>query len=435
MSDVISINEGRHVAPAKWTPLQKLMFRVAFIYLILTGSYWVFIFADRMTAAVSKPFNAVWHPLAQWTAVHLLHWPAGVEPHFLYDTRYLYSLLSCWILFAVLVAGAWSLLDRERRDYVGLNHWLRVFLRYVLAYILLHYGMDKVFLIQFPAPSLARLAEPFGEYSPSSLMWAFIGSSTVYTVFGGLAEVLAGVLLLWRRTTTLGALIGFAVMFNVTVMDFSYDVGVKLLCLHILLMATYLVLPDAHRLLQFFVLNRATAAAHLDPAPLTRTQQRIAWGLKALILVLLIAPLTLREWKSYREMGAGAPRPPLYGLYEVDGFTLAGVEHPPLLTDTARWRSVILETPETIVLRHMDGSLSSYRMHYDAAQHTIAFDAKGDAADKSLLAVTQPSADSMTIEGTFAGAPVSARLHRVDRSSFTLVNRGFHWVSESSFVR
>ena len=435
MSDVISINEGRNTVSSRWTPLQKLLFRFALVYLALTGSYWVFVFADRMTAFVSKPFNAVWHPLAQWTAAHLLHWPADVEPHFLYDTRYLYSLVACWLIFAAVAAAVWSVLDRKRGDYVVLNHWLRVFLRYVLAYILLHYGMDKVFLIQFPAPSLARLTEPFGDYSPSSLMWAFIGASTTYTIFGGLAEVLAGVLLLWRRTATLGALIGFAVMFNVTVMDFSYDVGVKLLCLHILLMATYLVLPDVHRLVQFFVLNRATAAAQLDPAPLPRRQQRVAWGVKAVVILLLIVPLTLREWKSYREMRAVVSRTPMYGLYEVDSFALAGVERPPLLTDTVRWRSVILERPEMIVLRHMDGSLSTYRMHYDAAQRTITVDAKGEAADKSLLTVTQPAADIMEITGTFAGVPVTARMHRVDRSHFTLVNRGFHWVSESSFVR
>jgi uncharacterized membrane protein YphA (DoxX/SURF4 family) len=418
-----------------WSPINRLLFRFSFLYLVFSGSYWIFAIADKSTSFLGKPYNALWRPCALWVAGKLFHPAATVEPTFVRDTRYLYALLLCFLVFAFVSAMVWSSLDRRRTQYVELNDWLRTFLRYVLAYLMLHYGLDKIFLIQFPAPSVARLTERFGDFSPSSLMWAFIGSSPLYTVFGGLAEVLGALLLLFRRTITLGSLITFAVMFNVTVMDFSYDVGVKLFCVHILLMAMYLVLPDGGRLVDFFFLNHTTVPAQLNPAVHQRPARKILLLMKVCVVFALIVPLTFREWKSYRQTGMGAPLPPLYGLYEVEVFSLNGVEHPPLLTDTTRWRYVILETPNIISVRHMDESLSQYRMRYDAPRHRIDLDAAGDAADKSTLNISQPTADSMTLEGTFAGSALSAKLRRIDRSSFTLINRGFHWISESSFIR
>jgi uncharacterized membrane protein YphA (DoxX/SURF4 family) len=435
MSDVDSYTLRSQHAASPWALPVRFLFRFFFVYLLLTGSYWIFQFADKSTAFLSRPFNAMWKPFVLWTAAHLYHWSGGIEPTFVRDTRYLFSLLTCFLVFAALAAFVWSLLDRKRTGYPELNDGLRMFLRYVLAYLLLHYGIDKLFLLQFPAPSLARLTERAGDYSPSSLMWVFIGSSASYTIFGGLTEVLGAALLLFRRTTTLGALVALGVMLNVAAMDFSYDVGVKVLCLHILLMATYLVLPEMRRLVNFFVLNRATQAVKLEAVPLSATARLVVTGVKVCVIVLLIVPLTLREWKSYREIGLGAPHPPLYGLYDVDSFSVDGVEHPPLLTDVKRWRSVILETPNTITVRHMDDSLSTYRMHYDAGLHKVDFDAPGDVADKSQLTVATDSGGGMDLQGEFAGMTVKATLHRVDRSSFTLVNRGFHWLSDSSYIR
>jgi uncharacterized membrane protein YphA (DoxX/SURF4 family) len=438
MSDVLPFNprDNRNARDrtAGWSPLTRVLFRLSFLYLALSGCYWIFQFADKSTAFLGKPYNALWRPFALWTAVHILHASGTIEPNFVRDTRYLYALLLCFMTFSAIGTIVWSWLDRRRTQYVLLNDWLRVFLRYVLAYLLLHYGLDKVFLIQFPAPSLARLTERFGDYSPSSLMWAFVGSSVLYTVFGGVAEVLGAVFLLFRRTTTLGALIAFAVMFNVTVMDFSYDVGVKLLCLNILLMATYLVLPDTGRLLNFFFLNRTTSPAQLEPIALRTPARRIALLVKLCVVFILVVPLTAREWKSYRQIGAGAPRPPLYGLYEVDELSINGIARPPLLTDTTRWRYVILESASVISIKRMDDSLISYHMRYDEALHKLDLDAPGGAADKSVLNVSKIDAENMALDGTFAGNTIHAKLRRIDRSSFTLVNRGFHWISESSFI-
>ncbi len=427
--------DGLRAETERWSALRMYLFRFGFLYLALTCSYWILVFADRTTAVLGRFFNALWRPLVLLVARYGFGIRERIEPNFVLDTRYLYMLLLCFLIVSAVGAWLWSYLDRGRRNYATLHDWLRVLVRYSLVYLMLHYGLDKIFLTQFPSPGLARLTERFGDYSPSSLMWAFIGSSRLFTIFGGVAEVTGALLLLSRRTTTLGALITFAVMFNVMVMDLSYDVTVKLLCFHILLMAALLVLPELRRLLDFFVLNRPVGPARAERIRVRGLSPKAWMVLKAALICFLIVPLTLREFKSYRTSGAGAPRPALYGLYEVGELSLAGVEKPPLLTDGGRWRYLIFDKPEVLAIEHIDGSLSNYRMSYDPVQRAVRVSVPGQAADGSVLRLSSVDGKMTGVEGTWAGEPIRATLRPLDRSSFTLVNRGFHWISESIFVR
>jgi uncharacterized membrane protein YphA (DoxX/SURF4 family) len=437
MPGVISFAPRNAVTPnpgAAWSWPVRVLFRCSLPYLILTSLLWIFEFADKSTAFVAKPFLALWRPMVLWVAGHVFHWNDTISLNFVRDTRYLYSLLVCFLAFSIIAGTAWSILDRKRVEYGTLHDWLRVILRYGLIYLLLHYGMDKVFLLQFPAPSFARLTERVGDYSPSSLMWTFIGSSTVYTVFGGVAEILGAVLLIFRRTTTLGALIAFAVMFNVTIMDFSYDVAVKLLCLHILLMAAYLVLPDAQRLLQFFVLNRATQPVELAAYTGDARKRYASIALKCLVILYLFGSLTIRDWHTYKQSGAGAPRPPFYGLYEVEEFRVGGEVRPPLVTDAERWRYVMLENAGKISVRRMDDSMVEYGMAYDAGSHEMRVAMPG-AGTVNTFKVIDMGDGLLQIDGDWLGKPMTLKLKQIDRNSFTLVSRGFHWISETSFIQ
>ena len=88
------------------------------------------------------------------------------------------------------------------------------------------------------------------------LLWTFMGYSGVYSVFAGLGEVIGGVLLFFRRTRLLGALVVAMVMSHVVVLNFAYDVPVKVFSTHLLLIAVLIMTPDRKRLLNFFILNK-----------------------------------------------------------------------------------------------------------------------------------------------------------------------------------
>ena len=175
---------------------------------------------------------------------------------------------------SLVVALIWGALDRGRTNLRQLDRWFRIYLRLFLATVLFSYGWAKVLPVQFPALGPERLSESFGEASPSGFLWAFMGYSKAYMAFGGAGEVVAGLLLCFRRTTTLGALIGMAVMSNVVALNYAFDVGVRIDSTCYLLALTYLAAPDAKRLVDMLVVGRPTTPA-LPGVSLTRWQHRL----------------------------------------------------------------------------------------------------------------------------------------------------------------
>ncbi|HEV7763557.1 MAG TPA: hypothetical protein VGQ76_01020, partial [Thermoanaerobaculia bacterium] len=144
------------------------------------------------------------------------------------DTTWDWVQLFVIVVLSSVITLVWSILDRKRTSYPRLLVWSRVFVRFALAAAMIEYGLAKALPTQFVPPSLDRLMMPFGQASPMGLLWTFMGWSPAYTVFAGIGELLGGLLLTTRRTALLGALITAGVMVNVAMMNFSYDVPVKL---------------------------------------------------------------------------------------------------------------------------------------------------------------------------------------------------------------
>lgn len=85
------------------------------------------------------------------------------------------------------------------------------------------------------------------------LVWCFFGYSPVYARFIGMCELVPGLLVLFPRTTTLGALALLAVSLNITVMDFCFDFpGVKYTALILTVLCGVLVASDYRRLKLIF---------------------------------------------------------------------------------------------------------------------------------------------------------------------------------------
>ena len=77
------------------------------------------------------------------------------------------------------------------------------------------------------------------------VLWSSIGASFPYEEFVGLVEVAGGVLLFVPRTQLAGALVAFGAMFEVFMLNMTYDVPVKLFSFHLVVMSVVLIAPYA----------------------------------------------------------------------------------------------------------------------------------------------------------------------------------------------
>jgi hypothetical protein len=247
--------------------------------------------------------------------------------------------------------------------------------------------------------------------------------------------MLGGLLLTMRRTTLLGALVCAGVLSNIVVLNFSYDVCVKLFSTHLLACAVFLVVPDLRRLANFFLLNRPAPPADLRPLFSRPWLNRAALVLRTVAVVSLAGLSLFASWWDRTSHGDRAPKPPLYGIWDVSEFETDGEARPPLVTDATRWRRVILPRAGVLSIQLMDDSRRRHVLELDADTRTLTLTRTEDPAWKAVLSYQEPEPGLLALEGTFDDRKVRAKLRRGDESRFLLLTRGFHWINEAPFNR
>ncbi|MFO0963064.1 MAG: hypothetical protein U0625_09175 [Phycisphaerales bacterium] len=440
--------------PRAWHPLVRIGFRFCFVY-----------FALATYAAVLSIL-----PLGEYLAMPLLEaqqavvvkvgaWVFGVSitvfPNGSGDTTYNWVEVFLNLSLAAVATLVWSALDRRRRSYPWLLELLRIALRFVVAAAMFGYGINKLFKLQFPAPSMARLTQAYGDSSPMGLLWTFMGASDPYTRFAGAMELLGGLLLCFRHTAMLGALVTAGVMTNVVMMNLCYDVPVKLYSSHLLLMCCFLLLPDLRRLLDVFVLNRPAPAADLQSPYRAPWFRWTLFGVKCAVVLWLLVPTTINMWQMSHVYGDAAPRGPMDGAWKVARMTVDGAERPPLVTDELRWRDFTLVDTES--MRMAVASPMTGANRYLGVEIQADADAPGSGTLRLLKrtgggatagAAAPTEADllgtlryrraadgALTLEGTFDGHAITVEGTLRRPEDFLLMNRGFHWINEYPFNR
>lgn len=414
----------------EWGPVKRLLFRFVFAYFVL----FIFPFPLNIIPGVQtlvQPYQEFWDSMVPSIGARVFDVQiTDVAPNGSGDRTYDYVLVFSFAVLALVAAVCWTILDRRRKNYERLYQWLRVYVCFYLAVTMLSYGGYKVIKSQFSNPSLHRLLQPVGEMSPMGLLWTFMGASDSYTIFTGFGEMLGGLLLAFRRTRLLGALVCIAVLVNVVMLNFSYDVPVKIFSAHLLAMAVFLILPDLRRLADFFIFNRTAEPAEIRPLFARPLLHRGSLVFRALFILGFAGLALYQSWSARKQYGDAAPRPPLYGVWNVEEFALVGQVRPPLLTDKERWRRVVFSRVGQMSIYGMDSPRQGFALKLDPMKRTLEINRMGDPKKKSVLAFQRSGPDLLTMEGTFEGKKVRARLRRVDEKGFELVNRGFHWINE-----
>ncbi|MBG8553737.1 hypothetical protein [Hymenobacter guriensis] len=207
------------------------------------------------------------------------------------DTPAQWLSLRIGLGWGVLIGVGAALVQRlTRRRWAVAAVMLDLIVLY-LSMQLFMYGSSKVFATQFPR-LWANLDTPPAELTPMRVAWQFFGYSRTYQQFLGWGEILPAVLLLFRRTRTLGAFVATVVMLNVFVINLFFDVCVKIGSGTYLALALLLLAQDADRLWQFFILHRPAAPRTL-PATAEHFSRIGRWVYRGLGILLTLAMLYL----------------------------------------------------------------------------------------------------------------------------------------------
>jgi hypothetical protein len=353
-------------------------------------------------------------PVTEWIGTHLF----GVDARFAAgnsgDTLF-YWVQTFWIVCVSAIAAAiWSWVTPKSQIPNPKSQALfGVFIRFALAAQMFYFGMAKIIPTQFLPPALTTLVQPIANMPLSTLLWVFIGSSTPYQVFTGCAEIAAGTLLISPRTAPLGALIALADMIQVFALNMAYDVGLKQLSFHFIVMALLVLAPDLRRIV----------------AALVRTNER-PHAVQIAVGVYLLATFTLLQIPRWSAPdGPAHPRSPLYGIWDIDELTVDGQLHPAVLNDyDRRWRRAIFDYPDRMAFQRTDDSLARYGVSINTDGRMLRLSKGSSPTWRADFAYEQPSGDELILDGMMDGHSIRMHFSLVDLDTFPLLNSRFRWV-------
>ncbi|MBF6328414.1 hypothetical protein [Nocardia transvalensis] len=275
--------------------------------------------------------------------------------------------------------------------------WSHLTVRVTLSLLMIGFGMVKVVPAQFVTFTLpGRMLVTVGESTSAGMLWKFMAASTAYTIISSAVEVLGGILLIFRRTVLLGALVSMAAVVQVSVLNISYGVPVVLVPLLMLVMALVVSAPWWKRLAE--VLIRETDSPRRRPVELVTDRRiRLLGSASHLVCAVLVTvAIGATAMNSYHDNTRRLSS--WDGVWAVTVFDGPG----PLWTHLA-----------------IDDRPASTRLVLRRGTELLERDLRIDHGSALLLAagatltVTQNAPDALRLSGEFDGAAVRAELHRL----------------------
>ena len=412
---------GSDAGSAAWSPFEKVLFRIAFIYFAIQSIPLDWKYFRRV-------FQINWLNLTYGDIFDL----ARYQPRFFGEQ----DTFANWLVILVIaIAGAviWGNRDKDRRDYNQLYYWLRVVVRYRLAAGLIAYGFIKFYPLQAPEPSLSNLNTAYGDFSAWKLFALSLGVVPNYESFLGLVELVGGLLLLHRKTTTIATLIIIPFTGNVFFSNLAYEGGEYVYSFYLIVLALFLFAFDANRLFRLFALEKPTIPNLFKP---DFSDTRLKFGrvaLKAVFVLFFVVIYGSKTYAGYHsnpyQYPTKAGLPDAAGLYNVEEFVINGdtLAYSPL--DPVRWKDVVFEKWATLSIRasrpRVIDSTNVEQIHFDDAKRNFEFAGSGgrnyygydldenaktlklinkvNASDQIVLHYSRPDSATIRLSGVSSG--------------------------------
>jgi len=428
-----------------WPLWRKILFRFFFIFFFFILAPWTWLDLVPGVNKVTTFFTGYYN--------EAMDWAVGISNSYIFHVRKVlvplngsgdtsYGWAQLWMFLSLSAIGCviWSIADRKRSAYRHLNYLLCLFTRYYISLTALYYGIIKLFATQMSFPTESMMATPLGDLLPMRLSWMFIGYSTPYQVFSGVMETVVGLLLLYRRTTTLGIMMGTAVFVNVMALNLCYDIPVKLFSMQLVLLCLFLLANEYKRIACFLVLNKPAETCYLYHYDYPKKWMRITRMILKIGFVICFVGCIFYDTldRSAEFYGAKEIKPIRSGVYDVPVYVVNRDTVLNLVSDTLRWQDIIFEkggsgsikTKDT-TYRHMYGR-SKFRYSVDTVKQLLVFTkSPGDTINVLRMHYQLPDSNTIRLWGVQQHDSLYIELKRSTRH-FQLGERQFHWLTESN---
>lgn len=411
---------------------KKLWYRFIFFYIVLYIYPYGFEYIQELTTSDIS----FWNGITIWFGETFIGWDLN-ENYLLngFDSKYDYSRFLLIAVLAIIGSVIWHFIDvKFKFRYPSrLKVLLQTILRYHVGLTLIIYGLSKVFMLQFGEMDLNRLETPMGDQAGMTFLWTFMSYSKLYTMTSGWIECIGGMLLLWRRTTFIGAFLLLVAMANVVLVDLGYDVRVKMFAIHLFFMTILLMGDHFKRMFNFFILNKM-APPRVEPPLFTgRKAKKVGYALKsALLLYFLISNIFIFSDRIHSQTDNRYPS--LTRFHEIETFMING-DTIPVSSQDRKWKSLSINgasyIPETLMITKESGYGNNFSFEADTLAKTIKFyPMRGDTNDVYRFSYKERSNGVFIFDGTYANDTIWMQTKSKALKDYQLIRQRFKWVTD-----
>ena len=405
----------------EWSTRDKIVFRFIFSYFLL---YMVLMFVSGL---FETPFR--------WLGNNILGFNYDFETSGSGSGDHTYAYITLFVNLALstIITIVWSIIGRHRKEYNKPFYWFLVALRFFIISAMLLYGFVKVFQIQFQPPSFVKLLQPLGEFSPMGLAWTYMGYSKGFGMFAGIMEISGGLLLIWRRTSTLGSFIVIGVMTQVAMMNLMFDIPVKLFSIHLILMSAVIFMTDIKRFTSVFIKNKATEHYNYFHPITSKDYHRIINKIKKILLPIILISGCILSYLGSLNISDVNHRPKLYGIWETKTFVRNNDTIVPLITDSHRWRYLIIERKGTATVKTMTDNIVKHTFITDTTTNKISLYSQYGIKDSLNFKYDLQNSSYLKLFGTLENDSLVITFSKKELSTLPLASREFHWINERPY--
>ena len=332
------------------------------------------------------------------------------------DSKEMYHVVILYLILSLIAASIWCIISRARKNEGSLYYWIHVISAYILSFFLFVYGFNKVFKLQFYIPEPNTLYTPLGQLSKDILFWSSMGSSHSYNLFMGLVEIIPALLLLFRRTRMLGAVISFTVLLNVLMINFGFDISVKILSSFLLFLSLVILVPYAKKLFSFFFqvnnkVPRSTLSFEVE-----KTKKLIIFKSCIICCILFETLFTYFNTNNFNDNMQN--RPLFHGAYEV----LNAPNSTSQFGNLQQIKRIFIHRKGFFIIQFQDDKMKDFQMKTNTLTNTIDV----YTVNKKMTLKITPT----EIIWNEKNAPIHLPIKKLNWEKLPLLRDEFHWISE-----
>ncbi len=323
------------------------------------------------------------------------------------DSSGLYINIIIVFIISIAVSFLWLFFERKRTIFSKeFTVFFAVIICYYLSLQFSIYGFSKLFKYQFYDAHPNTLYTPVGYLTKDFLYWTSIGSSKLYNTITGLIEITTAVLLWFKRTRVLACFLGIGVCLNIVLVNFSFDINVKIQSLFLLLLFLLVSYPNIKTLYLFFVKQEITKINPIS-FPISKKYRFKHVVIKSVLISVILLEGLYPYVTTNSFNGDTIVKPLFYGAYEIKNNEV--------------YKRFFIHSDPYFIIQDKKDQLYSFKMELN--EETLLLTNN----DRTSILSFKNKDGVFYIEGDFFGSLLNIEATKIDISTLPLNEDSFKW--------